>query len=371
MTFNVSVYGSDALLLTADGITSLRLHGITQYTLIEQINVFRRALETSTDPGASAPERTAAQKQLLKVLGWLWDNAAEPVLDALGYRQSPPPDATWPRVWWIPGGLLGMLPFHAAGHHTESLAPGQERRSVMDRVVSSYTPTIRALRYARQHARRAASTGGPTLIVAMPVTPGLPGGGALPYVPAEVARVRVLLPDPVMLAEPGIPMNGSSGIPTRANVLTQLPECSIVHFACHGASDPVDPSRSLLLLHDNDSAPLTVASLAPVNLDQAQLAYLSACSTASTPAIELTDEAIHLTTAFQLAGFPHVIGTLWEINDELAVDVAGAFYSALRAGPHILDFSRAAWSLHQAVRALRDKYPSAPSLWAAYLHTGS
>ena len=49
-----------------------------------------------------------------------------------------------------------------------------------------------------------------------------------------------------------------------------LPGCPIAHFACHGFSDPDDPSKSLLLLHDHDSAPLTVASLAPVNLDQAQ-----------------------------------------------------------------------------------------------------
>jgi len=371
VTFNVSAYGSDALLLTADGITSLPLHGMSYSTVVNRINSFRQALHTSTDPGASSPERMAAQKKLLEILGWLWDTAAEPVLDALSYGQSPPLGAAWPRVWWAPGGLLGLLPFHAAGHHTEPLARGQERRAVMDRVVSSYTPTIRALRYARQHARRAASTGGPTLIVAMPVTPGLHGGGALPYVPAEAARVCAVLPDPVMLAEPGIPMSGSSGIPTRANVLMQLPECLIAHFACHGDSDPVDPSRSLLLLHDYDSAPLTVASLAPINLDQAQLAYLSACSTAFTPEIKLTDEAIHLTTAFQLAGFPHVIGTLWETNDGLAVDVADTFYTTLRTSPRILDCNQAASSLHRAVRALRDKYPSAPSLWAAYLHAGS
>ena len=113
-------------------------------------------------------------------------------------------------------------------------------------------------------------------------------------------------------------------------MLAQLPGCAIAHFACHGASDPADPSQSLLLLHDHDSDPLTVASLAPINLDHAQLAYLSACSTALTGDAELIDEAIHLTTAFQLAGFPHVIGTLWEINDAIAVTIADTFYTALR-----------------------------------------
>ncbi|MGQ4333341.1 CHAT domain-containing protein [Streptomyces hayashii] len=60
-----------------------------------------------------------------------------------------------------------------------------------------------------------------------------------------------------------------------------MPTCQIAHFACHGASDRADPSKSLLLLHDHASDPLTVASLAPVRLDNVQLARLSACHTAA------------------------------------------------------------------------------------------
>ena len=100
-----------------------------------------------------------------------------------------------------PAGCLGLLPIHAAGHHTEPLTGDQARRTVMDRVISSWTPTIRALRYARQH--HPSLPAGRALIVAMPATPGLPGGGELPNVPMEVARVRALLPDTVLLAEPG------------------------------------------------------------------------------------------------------------------------------------------------------------------------
>ena len=315
----------------------------------------------------------AAQEKLLEILEWLWDAAAGPVLSALGYQQSPPLGAAWPQVWWAPGGLLGMLPVHAAGHHTELPAQDKACRTVMDRVISSYTPTIRALRYARQHSRHGAAPPGRALIVAMPVTPGLPDHGELPNVPMEVTRVRALLPDTVLLAEPepGEPATGSANIPTRANVLDQLPGCTVAHFACHGFSDPVDPSKSLLLLHDHDRYPLTVASLAPVDLGQAQLAYLSACQTALTTTVGLIDEAIHLTTAFQLAGFPHVIGTLWEINDGLAVTIARSFYTNLRTGPHVLDTSQAAPALHAAVRAARDDLPRTPSLWAAYIHAGA
>ena len=369
VTFCVSTHGSYALLLTEDGITSLELPGLGYETLIGQINSFHQARRTAANPGIAVAGRITAERKLLEILEWLWDAAAGAVLDALGFRQPPPPGAAWPRIWWVPGGLLSLLPIHAAGYQTPALGGEQTWHTVMDRVISSYTPTIRALRHARQHPSAAA---GRALIVAMPATPGLPGGGKLPNVLAEVARVRGLLPDSVLLAEPGDQRAGkSSGIPTRANVLRQLPDCPVVHFACHGFTDPADPSRSLLVLHDHDSAPLTIASLAPVDLGQAQLAYLSACDTAPTSTGGLIDEAIQLTNAFQLAGFPHVIGTLWEISDQMAVTIAGSFYTTLRTGPGTVDTSRAALALHDAARAARDELPRTPSLWAAYIHAGS
>jgi CHAT domain-containing protein len=79
---------------------------------------------------------------------------------------------------------------------------------------------------------------------------------------------------------------------------------------------------------------------------------------------------IHLTSAFQLVGFPHVIGTLWPIRDDIAVEAAQSFYSGLRDNGQV-HADRAAYALHSAVRALRDSYPGRPALWATYLHAGA
>jgi CHAT domain-containing protein len=210
------------------------------------------------------------------------------------------------------------------------------------------------------------------LIVAMPTTPGIPG--RLNHVPAEVEMLHRRLRDAVLLCEPDSDdclAGAQVTLPTKASVLAYLPTCPITHFACHGASHPRDPSKSQLLLHDHSTDPLTVDELAPIQLGQAQLAYLSACRTAAIDATELLDEAIHLTSAFQLAGFPHVIGTLWEIDDHQAVTVADTFYTHLTTAPHALDTSLAAHALHTAIRAVRDQFPRTPSLWAAYLHTGA
>ncbi|WP_246269186.1 CHAT domain-containing tetratricopeptide repeat protein [Acrocarpospora macrocephala] len=362
VTFNVSSFRSDALILTRTGISAVELPGLDQASLVDRIDRFRQALSSRDDV------------VILDVLAWLWDVAAGPVLHELGIDGPPPGDITrWPRVWWAPGGLLTLLPIHAAGHHRAG--PDPQHRAVLDRVVSSYTPTVTALRHARQHpAARTPPTGAErALIVAMPTTPGLLYRGRLPQVIREARLVADHLPGAVALTEPPGRAAGppAETTPTKARVLTHLTTCAIAHFACHGLSDPTDPSASRLLLHDHQHDPLTVASLAPITLSHARLAYLSACSTALTSHTDLLDESIHLTSAFQMAGFPHVIGTLWEIADRSAVQIADTFYSALATGDGKVDTRRAPYALHQAVQSLRRQDPLTPSQWAAHLHAGA
>src|ERR1700677_237868 len=363
VVFTIDSRRSDAILLHRDGaITALQLPGLGADALRQRVVSFHQALGTARDPAAGSKQRRAAQRTLHEILEWLWDNAAGPVLDELSFRKPPAPGDPYPRVWWVPGGLLGLLPIHAAGYHREEPSPDAARRTVMDRVVSSYAPTIRALRHARER-RTAQSASMRSLIVAMPTTPG---AAPLSNVVAEAANLHSRLPHPELLMEGG----GAAGEPTLASVLEHLTRCSIAHFACHGHSDPADPSLSRLLLHDR-AEPLTVTSLAPVSLDHAELAYLSACETALNSVTGLLDEAIHLTSAFQMAGFPPVIGTLWEVNDAIAVRVADAFYTGLDDESGALDTASAAAALHQAVRAERDTLFRTPSLWAAYMHAGA
>ena len=364
VTFNISRARSDALILTTGGVTLVSLPNLDHDTLIDQINAFYKACADAGDPDA---DRLAAQANLGEVLAWLWDAAAGPILHTLGYNQAPS-DGHWPRIWWTSGSLLGLLPIHAAGYHSRLPDPAQ--RAVLDRVVSSYTPTIGALRYAR---RRAAAAGPrpaaqvPSMVVAMPTAPGL--AGSLHQVAREVELVRDRFPDCTILIENEAA--SADSLPTKANVLARLPACVVAHFACHAYSAPEDPSQSRLLLRDHETDPLNVASIAAIPLDRARLAYLSACGTAISLHGNLLDEGIHLTSAFQLAGFPSVVGTLWEITDGTAVDVADSFYAHLETSPGTLDPSRAAFALHQAVRTIREEFPITPSLWSAYLHAGA
>ncbi|KAH7129707.1 CHAT domain-containing protein, partial [Dactylonectria estremocensis] len=118
----------------------------------------------------------------------------------------------------------------------------------------------------------------------------------------------------------------------KENVLRHSQACSIFHFAGQGRTDPNDPLQSCLLLEDWESNPLTAGDLRDHRLQEKPpfLGYLSACSTGANEAERLADEGIHLVSAFQLAGFRHVVGTLWEVSDKHCVDVARVLYETMR-----------------------------------------
>jgi hypothetical protein len=268
---NMSSYRSDAFLVEHNQIRVLELPGL----------ILREAQE----PEAHFQLFRLIDSDITPLLEWLWNAIAQPSLDALGFKDAVSDD-NWRRVWWIPTGILSLLPFHAAGRH----APGSTE-TVLDRVMSSYALSIKALLYGRRHPTR---TRGPTpdhaLLIAMCETPGSTN---LPYAQNEVDMLNDLCPSlelkPVSLAKP-----------CKDDVLKHLQGCKIFHFAGHGQSDPTEPSQSCLLLEDWKGDPLTVADLRDHQLQDNPpfLGYLSACSTGTNRAAKLADEGIHLISAF-------------------------------------------------------------------------
>src|SRR6476469_4477263 len=335
---NVSEFRCDALLLTSQGVRVVGL-AVTKEVVREQARTFLAALETGHRDTATDAERQQAQDTIAGQLEWLWDTVAEPVLTALGHTGQP--GGQWPRIWWSPTGPLVFLPLHAAGYHRD-----RSRRSVLDRVVSSYTPTVGNLRHHRARAMPAPSA----LVVALPRTPRAP---ELPGAQQEHDLLTRTFAD--VTTDVGADA-------TRARVLAELPRPTVAQFACHGVSDPANPSRGRMLLHDHADNPLTVRDIARLDLT-AELAYLSACDTARTTA-RLADEAIHLAGAFQLAGYANVIATLWTIMDPVALSIAEDFYA------HFAGSRNAALALHETIRRPRDRYPKRPSFWAAHIHSG-
>jgi hypothetical protein len=376
---NVTTIRSDALILAAGGVRVTSLPALTPQVVQDQVVAFFVALAAAQDVGTSTNHQDRAEADLHRILGWLWDSIAAPVLQELGITRSPDEGGPGicPRLWWVPSGLLAFLPLHAAGYHATRSDPAPA--TVLDRVVSSYTPTIRALTYARRHSPDRAVGAAPhpngLLIVTMPHTPAAPD---LPGTVEEAALLRELFPDQVLLlhgqvtadeaARLGLPTGPADANARYEQVGAALQGCRWAHFACHAASEITNPSASHILLADYETRPLTVLDLAQLRLDNAVLAFLSACDTARTGA-RLPDEAIQLASAMQLAGFRHVIATLWPIGDRPAVRIASDVYKALLEEDH--DVQATSHALHQAIRRRRNLDPHRPTTWAAHIHNGA
>ena len=331
---------------------------MTEDHTYEQINRLRQACATATAPGP-ASQRQQAQQELHEVLEWIWDAIAAPVLDALEIQGTPEPGQPWPRVWWCPVGALSSLPLQAAGHHRHR-PDDQPPQTVMDRAVSSYTATTRTISYARNRLPAARTAPTPSVLVVS--VPELPGTPPLPGVSREAATLQNLLPSAQRLDGPSA---------TQSAIVTALSSCQIAHFACHGVSDWQHASASRLLVHNDASQPLTAAVIAQQHLPQAELAYLSACSTAA-PAPAAADQPTHVAAAFQVAGFPQVIATLWPVSDTAATQMASEFYTNLtHNGQTSAAAVDAAAALHHSSRLLRDTHPGVPTAWAAHVHFGT
>ncbi|MFG1995323.1 CHAT domain-containing protein [Actinoplanes sp. NPDC048988] len=368
---NVSRWRCDALIVELSGVRAVPLPDLTQQDVTEQVNGYLSAVqayETETQIYQQADhefttgdrdlpsmvtlgEATARWGQagerletaLRNCLRWMWDTFVERIMTELSLVLAA--SGMLPRIWWCPTGALTLLPIHAAGRHD------QDGQSVLDRAVSSYTPTLRAL----LEARGAPGTeSGRMLFVGLAETPGR---RRLPNVAAEAELIGDLVPSDrrAMLVEQDA---------TRDRVLEELPNCPWVHFSCHGDQNLTDPSHGGLALYDGM---LTVTDISTRQFD-GELAYLSGCKTA-VGGSELPDEAITLAAALHYTGYRHVIATLWSVADRHAAQVAADVYRSLVQDGRF-DAATAAHALHEAVQNLRRENRDRPSLWTPFAHTG-
>ncbi|KAL4939351.1 CHAT domain-containing protein [Aspergillus oleicola] len=270
-----------------------------------------------------------------RALEWMWDTITSPILEALGFTQPHDPgNGNWPHLWWIPTGPLSRFPLHAAGYHGKGTS-----ETVLDRVMSSYSLSVKAIIQGRQYPIRPVFSG-PAVLVAIEDC-------GLPFAKQEIEQLQELCESRKL--------NTVKSGQHKQDVLSHLPGCSIFHFAGHGHTN-INPLRSHLLLADGKNNPLTVANLLGLNLRKNPpfLAYLSACETGQVRDPKFTDESLHLISAFQLAGFRHVIGTLWEVNDEISARMATRAYQDMVDGD--MTDEAACRGLHKATRYLRDRW---------------
>ncbi|KAJ6568693.1 CHAT domain-containing protein [Mycena capillaripes] len=348
---NISEYGCDALILMpglGDEVIHIPLH---DFTLLEAQLMVEDLGSIKGGPGnthrliGSPGGHMAPDDVFPRILSELWFKIVQPVLKGIGITTPSQQDLA--RIWWCPTGPLTLLPIHAAGLYGEHEVFGSK---LSDFVISSYTPSLAALIHAfRPHTEPQEE------LQLLTVTPGQ---NQYPGILEELRCIQ-------QHAVGNVPvLHLDEDRATIENVQKGMKESRWVHFACC-SEQRASPTEIALLLAG--STRLTLLNIIELSLPNADLAFLSACQTAS-GSKEFQDESLHLTAGMLLAGYRGVIGTMGTIGDNDAPQVASDVYAhLLEASPP--DPTRAAEALHLAVRKLQAEKSFLH--WVPFVHFGA
>jgi CHAT domain-containing protein len=284
------------------------------------------------------PERAAAA---LPGLRQLYDWLIRPVRGSLGPAETP--------LVIVADGEVAGVPFAAL------LDSSTEKYLVQDHPLR-YAPTLAD---AARPARRGGD--GFALLVADPSfrESQYPGLYPLRGARAEVDSLARLYPGYVRL-------EGNTA--TRDTFVARAQSASIIHYAGHAVFDDARPERSYLLLAGADTTGrLTAEAVSGMRLGGVRLVVLSACRTL--PSREGRSGGFAgLSGALLAAGAGGVVGSLWEVNDQLTAPLMREFH---RAYGDSADPARALRAAQLSMLARRDSPQSSPSVWAGFRYTGA
>ncbi|HEY2294936.1 MAG TPA: CHAT domain-containing protein [Thermoanaerobaculia bacterium] len=345
---------------------------------------------------AGSTQQEKAAKELSRILlGPVWTDRAA--------RKAAPLQ----RLVVVPDGALDLLPFAAlpvpnSGRSSKSPSPSPS--PLLERVEVVSIPSATTLAVQRQLKRRApapqwaAVFGDPIYTADDPrvtrrtaaersqpektrgKTPpvgtarrGVSGRAfslSLPRLPAtgrEAEAIKALAPAGKVKLDLGPDA-------TREAVLAgNLRDFRVLHFATHAVADTENPELSGLVLSQVDAAGrpregfLGLSDIYGLDL-QADLVVLSGCRTALGKEVR-GEGLIGLTRAFQYAGVPRVVASLWPVEDRATAELMKRFYRAMWRDHDRLSPAAA---LREAQRSLRRDDPryADPHSWAGFVFQG-
>ncbi|MCJ1380761.1 hypothetical protein MMC17_003870 [Xylographa soralifera] len=352
-----SSLGTFALVTSSDGFQKLQLHHCTYEQLLTRTLTLRKAIETCQRHDA---QKGMANRELRSMLAWLWNTAARPIVQFLNLKKQ---CQSLPRIKWIACGVFSQLPIHAAGIYSENSSDYLDQYAV-----SSYLSSIRASMASQQRKPSIPyyrNANRDFTLFGMSTSPHVPEGKLADLaVTEEQQRICASLGDSF-----AIHTIDRCNLGVARNMMRWA---RIVHFTCHGLPHPTDPSKSRLVLLRDDEEPCTVAQIREMDVANPLLLFLSACHSAIDPRVNETDEITHLAKAFLLAGFPTVIGTLWQAYQASAMDIAAVFYTQVakewKVGQEEPDADVFPRALHRAVCEWRQKSNMwKPMDWASWV----
>lgn len=259
------------------------------------------------------------------------------------------PPRTAARLRQAPGGHLTLLLDEALiGLPWELLHDGQEflcRRFALGRIV-------RTGQCAAEPARRP-GPGRSLLILANPT-------GDLPGAQAEQERIRAML----RARGEALRVRAKSLDVDRAFVLENLPQWDALHFSGHVQFEAGSPERSGLVLRDGIFSALDLQALTASGRPVPSMIYINGCASSRAEDGLRQLSLFNLSNGFLLAGVRLFVGTVADVPDDLAAELAARFYGFLVQG------LSAGEALRQARQGAGEALPALGSGALSYLMYG-
>jgi CHAT domain-containing protein/tetratricopeptide (TPR) repeat protein len=295
----------------------------------------------------SAIEGRASQEAMRLTSGRLHDELVRPLLPFIGQQRA---------LAFVPDGILQTVAFAGLWNR-------QTGRYLIEDSSIVITPSGTVFVHAS-----AGSVARHTLAVRALVVgnPQLDRGGwlGLPNLPAAEAEAREiahLYPGSLLLTGVGA---------TKSAFLDRADSSQVVHYAGHAAvsADAISTAR-LLLAPDprtGDSGALYLHDLGSQGFPRTRVVVLAACRTAA-GTVSRVEGAFGLGQPFLAAGVPHVIASLWDIDDSVSRRFFLAFHRALLTeGDPVL----ALRTTQIALLRSGDSSLAHPASWAAFISMG-
>jgi len=191
---------------------------------------------------------------------------------------------------------------------------------------------------------------GPALIVGDPHDESAP---SLQNAASEAETIAAMYASPTLLT-------GERA--TRARFVAAARRSGLIHYAGHASADSFDSIGSLHLASDGsaDSGDLDTAAIAALHLQNAPLVILAACGTIRGNS-EHVEGMPSIARSFLAAGARNVIGTLWDVDDDVVAPLFQRIHEELRNGSGAADALRNA---QLAFAHAPEGHLSHPATWA-------
>jgi CHAT domain-containing protein/tetratricopeptide (TPR) repeat protein len=262
-----------------------------------------------------------------------------------------------------------------SGIPLESLVINKDGKLLLDELMVSYSPSLSVLNLGQDiestKAKKAFAAFAPSydqLTVKTEDTLGSPqfsmlvrsGNYHLPGAQEEVKEIQALTDGTIYLGN-------DANEHTFKMISNQF---QVLHLSMHAILEDKNPSFSRLLfspVDQNEDGFLFTNELTSLNLN-ADLAVLSACNTGSGQ-LKKGEGVLSLARAFNYAGIPATIHSLWKVPDDATKKIMVNFYTQIKAG------KSKAKALHLAKKQYLDEevVPDRkhPYFWAGFVLNGN